>query len=433
MSMLRKRSLFLAVALLAASTLPILAQAVNIVQSVANSGPAQVNATSQSWVLTPLSVTITPTNASHPVEVRFSGALQQVTQGTLAKIAILKGGAEIGTETAVYSASGGGLIAPSSGSVVDLPGTTGPVTYSVAVKNTAGGSTWFPAYGPNAIATIRATEYSGSNYAADPVNQLALSDDVVDQQGTDLASAFFKSESGLTSKSATISTKTLVLLAAGQSIGANSAPTPFTPVNSTVDMLNPYDGLVWGAKDPLLGASGTGGNYTARLADRLVTDGKFARVIIVAVAAGGTSAFDWSTSGVQNQRLRVACNLVKSLGWIGNANASFGIIYDQGQQDAAISTPAATWEVEFANIKDSIDGLGCTFPWFVPTDTMLANLTNSTIQGAQAAVVDAVSIFAGANTDSLTGTNRQADGTHLSNAGSAANAALWVSLIEAHY
>lgn len=409
------------------------AQPVSVIQSVGASTSIQVSATSTSWALTNLAVTITPTDPSHVVELRFVGAVQQATHGIIGKIAILKGGAQIGTENAVYSSGADAFVVPVSGIVADAPGTTGPVTYTIAVKNApAGGTMWFPGYGPNAVASIRATEYSGSSYAADPVNQLALTDGVVDQQGTDLGAAFFKTETGLTAKSSTISTKTLVLIAAGQSIGANSAPTPFMPVNSTVDMLNPYDGLVWGAKDPLLGATGSGGNYTTRLADKLVTDGKFARVIIVSITSGGTSAFDWSTNGVQNQRLRVACNLIKSLGWIGNANASFGIIYDQGQQDASIATAAATWENEFANIKASIEGLGCSIPWFVPTDTMLTNVTNATIQGAQAAVV-ASSVYAGPNTDGLTGANRQADGTHLSDLGAAANAGLWASVIEAHY
>jgi hypothetical protein len=50
----------------------------------------------------------------------------------------------------------------------------------------------------------------------------------------------------------------------------------------------------------------------------------------------------------------------------------------------------------------------------------------SNITGAQAAVVDNVTVFASGNIDSLTGTavNRQADDLHLSDAGAAAAATL---------
>jgi hypothetical protein len=64
---------------------------------------------------------------------------------------------------------------------------------------------------------------------------------------------------------------------------------------------------------------------------------------------------------------------------------------------------------------------------------MTANVVNSTIQAAQAAVVDNVLVFAGANTDSLTGGTNRSDGTHLSNVGGQSNANLWATIIEGHY
>jgi hypothetical protein len=58
-------------------------------------------------------------------------------------------------------------------------------------------------------------------------------------------------------------------------------------------------------------------------------------------------------------------------------------------------------------------------------------VTNSTIQAAQAAVRDGVNIFAFDNMDSLTGANRQADGTHLSAVGAIANATQKVNALTA--
>jgi len=62
---------------------------------------------------------------------------------------------------------------------------------------------------------------------------------------------------------------------------------------------------------------------------------------------------------------------------------------------------------------------------FINQETILANTTNPTVAAAQAALIDNVTYFVGGNMDSLTaGTNRQADGTHLTAAGQASQATL---------
>lgn len=394
--------------------------------------PSNINITGTAWTQTKLAITLEPTDIGSFVEVSFDGPVQAVNQAKLAEVGLLRGGTLIRLLTGVYCQTGGAIITAVAGGVMDEPQTTGPVTYTIAIKNDqAGGSVWFPAFG-TAQARIKVVEKSGT-ISAPAVDQFKLTDNVVNKQGNALTNSFIKSEAGLTLKSSAISTDTLVLFVAGQSLVANTAPTVFTPVNSNVDMLSIYTGNVLGAKDPLIGAAAGGGNYITRLADKLVTDGKFARVIIVALAPGGVEAFDWSTSGVLNQRLRVACRWAHQHGWVGNANAQFGVIFQLGQQDAIVGTSSATWQAHFANIKASVDGLGCSgWKWFVPQDTMLGGATNSTIRAAQSAVVGG-DVIAGWDMDSLTGTNRQVDNTHLSDAGSAAAALLGATVIEANY
>jgi hypothetical protein len=279
-------------------------------------------------------------------------------------------------------------------------------------------------------ATFATAQSFGGGVA--PSNIYAINDNVSDQAGGGSIPGF-QNIAGYTPVSGTITGSTFVLVAIGQSIGTNRAPTPYTPVNALVQNLNPYDGLIYTAKDPLLGPNNTGGNYNTRLADKLITDGKFPRVIIVPVPIGGTSVLDWTPAGVMNQRLRAACLWIRSYGWIGNANVKFGVIYDQGQADVTLGTGSALWQSRYAQVKASFVALGCYFDWFVPIDTMITNVTDPTIQAAQAAVVGGRT-FAAWNTDSLTGgTNRQADGIHLSDVGSASNAALAATIIEAHY
>ena len=250
---------------------------------------------------------------------------------------------------------------------------------------------------------------------------------------------------GKTSATPTVGTGTLVLIVNSQSVADNTLPTAVTPTNTTkVLQLDVYNQTVYQAAGNLLGTDGTGGtgctttgNYQVYLADKLVTDGKFSQVILVPVGIGGSSVQDWSPVGMLNQRARVSCLAVRAKGWIGSG-ASFGILYDQGNADANNNTlhgvpTAATWESLFGQWQSTFAGLGCNFPIFVATETMQANVTNATIQGAQAAVVDNVSVFAGANTDSLTGTTNRWDGTHLTNVGGQSNANLWATIIEAHY
>lgn len=250
---------------------------------------------------------------------------------------------------------------------------------------------------------------------------------------------------GKTVATPTIGSGTLILIVNSQSIPDNTLPSPVTPTNTTkVLQLDVYNQTIYQAAGNLLGTDGTGGagctttgSYQVYLADKLVTDGKFSQVILVPVGIGGSSVMDWSPQGMLNQRARVACLSIRAKGWIGSG-ASFGILYDQGNADANNNTlhgvpTAATWESLFIQWQNTYYPLGCNFPIFVATETMQANVTNATIQGAQAAVVDNVKVFAGANIDSLTGGTNRADGTHLTNTGGQSAANLWATILEAHY
>ena len=102
--------------------------------------------------------------------------------------------------------------------------------------------------------------------------------------------------------------KTLILIGAGQSNATSVSPTLYTPTNSSVvDNFNIFDGAIYNVAGPLLGCSwnpnaatnGSGlgpGNVLVRIADTLVTNGKFDRVIICSIATGSTMMADWGTA-----------------------------------------------------------------------------------------------------------------------------------------
>lgn len=240
----------------------------------------------------------------------------------------------------------------------------------------------------------------------------------------------FSDTSGKVSVSSAISGKTLVLLVVGQSICASSTPTAYTPSNANAHALNIADGVVYKATDPLLGTTGMtastfGGSYLSRLANKIITDGKFPRVILVPVCIGGTAIADWTPAGIWNGRLRVALLRIRSMGWVGDPNVTFRMIWDQGQGDIGGTTQAA-WQSSFQQVVATINGMGVGRPdkIVVPQDTWNGSTSNAIIRAAQAGVVDNVQIFLGGDFDTLTGANRAPDNLHLSDAGAAAAAAI---------
>lgn len=222
-----------------------------------------------------------------------------------------------------------------------------------------------------------------------------------------------------------------VFVVAGQSNATSFAPTPYTPSNAAkVDNLSIYDGGLYSAADPLLGCTilpgGPGvGNWVGRMADGLISAGIFQRVILIPVAVGGTMAADWNSQG-----------LTKRLVAAGRRSAAVGLpitafLWMQGESDTQNGTSQGAYAASLASIIASPRSEGFNAPWFVGKCTWLNGAVSSPVQAAQAAAVNGIDIFAGANTDTLGAGSRQGDNTHFTDAGSASVAALWVTAIDA--
>lgn len=278
-----------------------------------------------------------------------------------------------------------------------------------------------------ALATVSATPRSTGPSLPDPyyLNENAL---------TFKGPLPSRDVSGKTLTTQTINTgvQNCILIGAGQSNspGAIVAPSAFTPVNTTaLDFLNPYDGAIYRATDPVIGAAPSTtasiGVPLLRVSDALVTAGKCARVIMMAIAIGGTSIDEWATGFLSN-RIGVAIKRLAARGITPQANVTFVILWGQGETDNALATTSVAYQASFATMKANAAAAGFSGRWLVARQTFINGASSATIQGAQAAVPNGTDTFAGANGDALVGNvcngtsacRIVADGNHLSDAGS---------------
>lgn len=226
--------------------------------------------------------------------------------------------------------------------------------------------------------------------------------------------------------------RTSIFIVAGQSNGANTGDTIYSPVNAgKVDNLNVQNGGLYAAIDPLLGCtnavSGLAfGNLFTRLADKLIAAGTYDRVILAPVALGGASIGDWSNNVYD--RINVAYRRAAALGYPTTA-----VLWQQGEADGPIGTTQSEYVERFHLLRSKMDAGLAGVPWILAKSTYIAGVAYPAIRSAIDELVNGSTLFAGPDTDTLTGTavNRQADGTHFKAAGADAAADLWIASIDA--
>jgi hypothetical protein len=232
--------------------------------------------------------------------------------------------------------------------------------------------------------------------------------------------------------------RTLVLISAGQSNSGNITPTAYVPANpSAIDNFSIYDGEFYEPSCPLLGAAwdmGRGpGHIGLRVADALVSAGKFDRVILVPVGAGSGAAANFAPGGQVDDRFRVAIRRLADRGITpASPGTTWAITWMQGESDTLAGTSQASYAASMSATIAQSYADGFAGRWFIARETMVANVFSGAVQAAQAGLIDNVKVFFGGDIDSLTGpANRQADNTHLNDNGGAAAARLIVDAMHA--
>lgn len=230
-----------------------------------------------------------------------------------------------------------------------------------------------------------------------------------------------------------IGDRTAVIVFIGQSLSVNSVPVAYIPVNSNIDQLNIWDGKLYKAKDPLLGINGGSdpghqGTWLLRMADKLISDGVYDRVIIVPMAVGNTRVGQWSDPNLEPY-------LFRRINTVGLRMRDAGlpctaIMWGQGESDTSANTSQASYAASLQKVIAEFNRAipGC--PVLVAQESYYYGNTNAGILAAQASVVNNTTVFAGENVELIPPSGRY-DNTHLNEAGADQRATLAVAALKA--
>ena len=142
-----------------------------VIQAVTNSLVTSVSTTSQSFVTSGLSASITPQSTTSKILVTVNAFVQTTTSSNGVGVAIARNGSVVFNPNSVdatnkyyYVYSGSGIYAPLSFQFLDSPSTTSSTTYAYYFASYSGGNVYGinPGNQANSTAYISLLEISGS-------------------------------------------------------------------------------------------------------------------------------------------------------------------------------------------------------------------------------------------------------------------------------
>ena len=219
----------------------------------------------------------------------------------------------------------------------------------------------------------------------------------------------------------------------GQSLAAFHEITAYSPANPLkLHNIDPYSGGMLLYEAPGLGCThvaingAAGENWSRRFGDKRIAAGKGARQIFLPIAVAGSNIAQWATGGIHNERIKVACARLASLGLLSHLT---GILSHIGEADNSLGTSQSVFAAAMADAHQTFRNEGATAPILdALSTTQNDGSTSAAVRAAVLSLVGSNNVFAGPDNDSLSGpTNRDASGSHLTATGSNNNATLWGS------
>jgi hypothetical protein len=219
--------------------------------------------------------------------------------------------------------------------------------------------------------------------------------------------------------------RTAVLLIAGQSNAANSAAQRHETRHPD-RVLNFISGRCYVAASPLLGSTGFAGEPWTLMADELIEQGAFDRVILASLAVGGSNIAQWAKGGVLNTSM---IPLVQDL--VTHYHVTH-VLWHQGESDFALRTDPAQYKERFLSFADTLRANAVDAPVFVSTATRCLPGWSALnpIRAAQHELTSTEPEFrAGVDTDMLLSAQDRYDDCHMADSGEVKSARAWAGIL----
>jgi len=230
--------------------------------------------------------------------------------------------------------------------------------------------------------------------------------------------SYFISETKGRNRAACPNEDPLVFLAIGQSHAANFYAS-FGDEDATKQAFQFYEGHCYLMMDPVLGATGEHGSLWTEFAQRLSISAR-KPVIFLVGGVGGSSVEQWvAAESPYFARIKKQLALAKDAGI-----AVDFIVWNQGEQDVAIATPADVYKARLEQLIERLDGefrSGLIPRWVIFQTTICRDNPNGDpeLRAVQKSVAETwPGAIAGPNADRLRHRYRY-DGCHFNGRGKA--------------
>jgi hypothetical protein len=227
--------------------------------------------------------------------------------------------------------------------------------------------------------------------------------------------------------------RTAVLLTLGQSNAANHGGMRFASQHGA-KVVNFFNGQCFLAQSPLLGSTGTKGEYWTQVANLMISSGKFDQVILAPLAVDGSEVSRWGKGGDINARLIDALASLKSHDYKVTK-----VLWHQGEADYIEGTNQEAYRERLASMIDTLRRHNVGADVFVSVASKCLEPTNggfkthspdNAIVRAQLQMADEMDgVRRGVNTDLLLDEVDRYDDCHIGGSGATKVASAWARLL----
>jgi hypothetical protein len=220
--------------------------------------------------------------------------------------------------------------------------------------------------------------------------------------------------------------RTAVIIVLGQSNAANHGEGHYVSTESVANF-NVYDGHCYHAADPLLGASGLGGNFATRFGDIVIRRGLFDRLIIAPIAMAGSTVEQWADEGHYN---RLIMALIRRL-YNTSLTPDF-IFWQQGVGNVGAGDIAGRiYRKNILEVVRTFRSFSIDAPFFIALESGKAVNDPDALNirsGQRGAVSAGIGTFLGPDIDLIEQDHRR-DGCHFKESGLQIVATMWADVL----